>query len=142
MNINKWLIENTKEEYVHFTKEITLPFTDRRNDYIQIYIKYDGSCYRITDDGYTINNSILLPANHVFNDRSKENASNNTRKYMFEPELRLHNIKLADDEEELYCTVSEEEDIPLAIINLMQCIMDINHLFFVVEQEEKRNFKA
>lgn len=142
MNINKWLAENTKEECVHYTKEITLPFVDRRNDYIQIYIKYDGSNYRITDDGYTIGDSILLPANHVFNSRNGGEASNNTRKYMFEPELRLHNIKLADDGEELYCTVTKEEDIPLAIINLMQCILDINHLFFVVEQEEKRNFKV
>jgi hypothetical protein len=35
--------------------EITTPFLDRHNDYIQIYVRSTGGIYELSDDGHTIN---------------------------------------------------------------------------------------
>jgi hypothetical protein len=34
--------------------EITTPFLDRHNDYLQVYVKKENSRYTLTDDGYII----------------------------------------------------------------------------------------
>ncbi|MFQ5646058.1 MAG: DUF1828 domain-containing protein, partial [bacterium] len=34
--------------------EITTPYLDRHNDYIQIYAKRHNGAFLLTDDGYTI----------------------------------------------------------------------------------------
>jgi hypothetical protein len=50
-----WLRDKTKLKSVHADwVEITTPFLDRHNDFIQIYVKRENGAYRITDDGNTI----------------------------------------------------------------------------------------
>lgn len=34
--------------------EITTPYLDRHNDYLQIYVKRQGATYLLTDDGYVL----------------------------------------------------------------------------------------
>ncbi|MGC2601526.1 MAG: DUF1828 domain-containing protein, partial [Rhodomicrobium sp.] len=50
-----WLKDRTKLKSVHSDwVEITTPFLDRHNDYIQLYVKKENGGYRLTDDGHTI----------------------------------------------------------------------------------------
>jgi hypothetical protein len=51
----RWLKENITTDLVgNSTLEITTPFLDRHNDYIQIYVIENGDRYTITDDGFIL----------------------------------------------------------------------------------------
>lgn len=49
-----WLKEKVKVKKVGEFCELTTPFVDRHNDYLQIYIKATPSGLLLTDDGYII----------------------------------------------------------------------------------------
>jgi hypothetical protein len=49
-----WLKDKTVFREIKDHVEITTPFLDRHNDYLQIYIKPENGGYVLTDDGYTI----------------------------------------------------------------------------------------
>ena len=50
-----WLKDRTTFKSVHADwVEISTPFLDRHNDYIQIYAKGKDSVYQLTDDGNTL----------------------------------------------------------------------------------------
>lgn len=50
-----WLRDRTTLRSVHEDwVEITTPFLDRHNDYIQLYAKREDRGFRLTDDGHTI----------------------------------------------------------------------------------------
>lgn len=49
-----WLKEKVKLKSIDGACEITTPFVDRHNDYLQIYVKATPSGMLLTDDGYTI----------------------------------------------------------------------------------------
>jgi hypothetical protein len=52
--INKTIFIKTKDWV-----EITTPYIDRHNDYIQIYIKKSKDSFILTDDRYTIDDLLL-----------------------------------------------------------------------------------
>src|SRR2546429_4820113 len=49
-----WLKDKTALRQVDDWIEITTPYLDRHNDYVQIYAKKSNGSYILTDDGYTI----------------------------------------------------------------------------------------
>jgi len=49
-----WLRDRTKLRQVSDWIEITTPFLDRHNDYLQIYAKRLDGTYLLTDDGYVL----------------------------------------------------------------------------------------
>ncbi len=50
-----WLKDKTQLRQLDDWIEITTPYLDRHNDYIQIYAKKENNGYLLTDDAYTIN---------------------------------------------------------------------------------------
>lgn len=51
----RWLKDRTSIKSVHPEwVEVTTPFIDRHNDYLQIYVRSIGNGYELTDDGHTI----------------------------------------------------------------------------------------
>jgi hypothetical protein len=50
-----WLKDKTVLRQIEQWIEITTPYLDRHNDYIQIYAKKTNGGFVLTDDGYTIN---------------------------------------------------------------------------------------
>lgn len=60
-NYLNWLESNmTEREITSSITEITTPFLDRHNDYTQIYLIHrDRDEYKISDDGYIINDLIM-----------------------------------------------------------------------------------
>lgn len=51
----RWLKDKTILREIEDTVEITTPYLDRHNDFLQIYVKRDQGGFIITDDGYIIN---------------------------------------------------------------------------------------
>jgi hypothetical protein len=49
-----WVRDNTKIRKIEDFIEITTPYLDRHNDYLQIYVKRENNNFILTDDGYTI----------------------------------------------------------------------------------------
>lgn len=49
-----WLRDKTSIRQINGWLEVTTPFVDRHNDYLQIYTKQENDRYVLTDDGYII----------------------------------------------------------------------------------------
>src|SRR5690242_18383797 len=49
-----WLREKTTLRQVNDSVEVTTPYLDRHNDYLQFYVKQNGGGFILTDDGYII----------------------------------------------------------------------------------------
>lgn len=49
-----WVKDNTKLREIEEWIEITTPYLDRHNDYLQIYVKRENNGFILTDDGYII----------------------------------------------------------------------------------------
>jgi hypothetical protein len=49
-----WLKDRTVLRQIDDWVEITTPYLDRHNDYVQIYAKKTNGGFTLTDDGYTI----------------------------------------------------------------------------------------
>lgn len=112
-----WLKQNTTALKLESgAVEISSPFLDRNNDYIQIYIVPDGDGYRLSDDGYTL--SDLELSGLKFNTSKRKEELNTI--------LRGFGIQLNGTE--LYCKCSSS-NFPIKKHNLMQAILAVNDLF-------------
>ena len=49
-----WLRDKTAWKRHDKWTEITAPYLDRNNDYLQLYLRQEGDGYVLTDDGSTI----------------------------------------------------------------------------------------
>lgn len=57
-----WLKSKTVVREVNGWAEVTTPYLDRHNDYLQIYIKQENDSFLLTDDGYVLNDLELSGA--------------------------------------------------------------------------------
>ena len=130
-----WLKEKTICKNINQWTEITTPYLDRNNDYIQIYLKKTDAGYLLTDDGWTIEG---LKQEGCLLDTSK-------RQQLLQSTLRGHGVK--EDKEQLQITVDSEDDFPLCKHSLMQAILAVNDMFYMASShvtslffEEVRNW--
>src|SRR4051794_4419831 len=49
-----WLKDRTILRDLDGWTQITTPYLDRHNDYVQIYARREGDSYLLTDDGHTL----------------------------------------------------------------------------------------
>ena len=56
-----WLKDRTALKQVNGWIEITTPFLDRHNDYVQIYAKREDGGLVLSDDGHTLDD-LLIPS--------------------------------------------------------------------------------
>ena len=112
-----WLkSEITEEDLGNGYTEITAPFLDRHNDYIQIYIQAlkDGM-YRISDDMYTITDLKM----------SGLDFKTPKRKQILQDIVRKRGIELDSKKDELFLTVPKS-NLGEAQHQLFQAMLDIN----------------
>jgi len=62
-NYYDWLKAKTAWREINGWVEITTPYLDRHNDYIQIYLRRQGNEWVLTDDGYKIADLLNRVAN-------------------------------------------------------------------------------
>lgn len=112
-----WLFQNTTTRKINNTVEITLPYLDRNNDYIQVYLKEqeDGKLL-LTDAGYTITD--LQMTGFTLDSERRQDLLQET--------VDGFGITLAEDNE--LQTITTEKDFPQKLNDLIQAMQEVDDL--------------
>jgi len=113
-----WLKAKTTWRDIGEWAEITTPYLDRHNDYIQIYLRQINGDFVLTDDGYTIADLI----------QSGCSLDSPRRKALLHTTLNGFGVKLVDGALEVSAT---PETFALRKHCLLQTILAVNDLFYV-----------
>jgi len=116
-NYWSWLKDKTILKQVDDWVEISAPFLDRNNDYIQIYTKKENSGYILTDDANTIHE--LEMSGCDLNTPNRKSLLNMT----------LNGFGVGLDGDALTVKTSQSE-FPRKKHNLLQAILAVNDLFY------------
>ena len=124
-----------KEEYIHWLEdeitvnkigeylEITSPFLDRYNDYLQVYAKIEkDNEILLTDDAYIINNLKM----------SGIDINSSKREMLLEDFLNKYNVKLEND---ALVTRTGIEEFPQKILFLMQAMLNVDDMFMLSQNK-------
>lgn len=126
-----WLYENIEQYRVSDSiYQLTLPFLDRNNDFIELFIKIlENGKYCITDDSETIN-ELKLSQFDIFNSPR--------RNEIFNTILASHGVSLSKDNE-LYIICSKG-NLAQSKHMLSQCIIKVSDMFYLSRKTIKSLF--
>jgi len=124
----EWLRQKISVENINGVCEITTPFVDRHNDYVQIYAKCSDRGFVLTDDGYTINDLHL----------SGCEFTTEKRRQMLNTVLNGFGVRLVNSE---LVIEARPDNFPQKKHNLIQSILAINDLFVMAEPMVAHIFK-
>lgn len=123
-----WLKAKTVWRDINGWAEITTPYLDRHNDYIQIYLKRTGDEYVLTDDGYTIDDLV----------QSGCALDTPRRKALLQSTLNGFGVQLGENSAlEVKAT---RETFALRKHSLLQAILAVNDLFYVARSNVENFF--
>lgn len=111
---NKTTLREINQEWL----EITSPFLDRHNDYMQIYLKRQNGGYLLTDDSHTIQD--LQQSGCALESSKRRSLLNMT--------LNGFGIQLNHDALEVHAS---EDNFALRKHNLLQAMLAVNDLFYL-----------
>lgn len=114
----EWLKAKTSWREINGWVEITTPYLDRHNDYIQIYLRQQGSEWVLTDDGYTLADLA----------QSGCEIESPRRKILLQTTLNGFGIQLVGESLEVKANA---DNFALRKHNLLQAILAVNDLFYV-----------
>ncbi|WP_367363871.1 DUF1828 domain-containing protein [Candidatus Tisiphia endosymbiont of Nedyus quadrimaculatus] len=117
-NYYKWLRDKTAWKQLKDWLEITTPYLDRHNDYIQIYLKQEGNSYILTDDSWTIDD---LEQSGCLLD------SDRRQKFL---EMTLNGFGVHKNNNEMFVKTNQQ-NFALAKHNLIQAILAVNDMFYL-----------
>jgi hypothetical protein len=115
---NDWLKEKTILREVADWVEITTPYLDRHNDYLQIYAKRTNGSFVLTDDGFTIR------------DLEQSGCRLDSAKRQSLLKMTLNGFGVQMNEERLEVRTSPE-NFPLKKHSLVQAMLAVNDLFYL-----------
>ena len=114
-----WLKDKTALRQVKDSIEITTPYLDRHNDYMQIYVKRrDNNGFILTDDGYTIGDL----------QQSGCELKTQKRKDLLQLTLNGFGIKIENDEMFVHASA---ENFSFRKHSLIQAMLAVNDLFYL-----------
>lgn len=122
-----WLRDKTSLKDLNGWVEITTPYLDRHNDYIQIYAKQEGDELSLSDDGYTIND-LYLSGCSIDTDKRKEILN-----------TILNGLGVKKDHNTLIVKALPE-NFALRKHSLIQAILAVNDMFFMASATVKSLF--
>lgn len=114
-----WFKDKTQLRQVDQWVEITTPYLDRHNDYIQIYARKSGDGYTLTDDGYTIGDL----------EQTGCKLNSPKRQELLKMTLNGFGVQLADQRLEVH---TSPDNFALRKHNLVQAILAVNNIFDVL----------
>jgi len=117
-NYVAWLKDKTTLRQVEDWIEITTPYLDRHNDYLQIYAKRQNGGYLLTDDGYIIED---LEQSGCKLDGAK-------RQQLLKMTLNGFGVQLNDDRLEIRAS---PENFASHKHNLLQAMLAVNDMFYL-----------
>jgi len=115
-----WLKGKTSLREIDGWVEITTPYIDRHNDYLQIFVKKQNGGYLLTDDGY------------IISDLSLSGCDLNTekRQRLLQQTLRGFGVEQSKD---TLMVVSNESNFSFKKHSLLQSMLAVNDLFYMAE---------
>lgn len=113
-----WLKDKSVLRQVDQWVEITTPYLDRHNDYVQIYAKRVNGGFLLTDDGYTIN------------DLEQSGCKLESRKRQDLLQMTLNGFGVQMDDRALQVHASPD-NFALRKHNLVQAILAVNDMFYL-----------
>jgi hypothetical protein len=113
-----WLRSKTILRQVDDWIEITTPYLDRHNDYLQIYARRQNGSYILTDDGYILGELEL----------SGCKLESPKRSALLQMTLNGFGVKLVEGALEVSAS---KDDFPLRKHNLVQAMLAVNDLFYL-----------
>lgn len=113
----KWLRDKTSIKPVNGWEEITTPYLDIHNDYLQIYVKLENDGIVLSDGGY------------ILSDLSNAGCPINTDKRKQLLEVTLHGFGVENNKGELI-TKANEYNFPMKKHNLIQAMLAIHDIFY------------
>jgi hypothetical protein len=113
-----WLRSKTTLRQVDDWIEVTTPYLDRNNDYLQIYARRQNGSYILTDDGHILEELEL----------SGCKLESPKRMALLQMTLNGFGVKLVDGALEIRAA---REDFPLRKHNLVQAMLAVNDLFYL-----------
>lgn len=115
----KWLEDEITLNKINEYLEITSPFLDRYNDYLQVYAKMDNDNeILLTDDAYTLNN-LKMAGVDINSPRRKQLLDNFLNKYKVQLDKEALTIKTG------------VEDFPQKLLFLMQTMLNVDDMFML-----------
>ncbi|HYM62635.1 MAG TPA: DUF1829 domain-containing protein [Thermoanaerobaculia bacterium] len=113
-----WLKDKTVLRQIDQWTEITTPFLDRHNDYVQIYAKMGNGGYVLTDDGYTINDL----------EQSGCKLQSTKRQDLLKMTLNGFGVQLKNNALEVHAS---PDNFALRKHNLVQAMLAVNDMFYL-----------
>lgn len=114
-----WLRERTKLRTLGSGwTEITTPYLDRHNDYIQLYGRRSDTKIELSDDGYTVADL----------ERSGCNVLEGRRRILLENTARGFGVEVAGAELRI---AADERTFPLKLHSLAQAVLAVDDLFYL-----------
>jgi len=115
-----WLKDKTVLRQVNGWVEITTPYLDRHNDYLQIYVQRENGHYILTDDGY------------ILDDLQQTGCKLDTpkRQHLLELTLMGFGVQLQNGRLEVKTSA---DSFALRKHNLVQAMLAVNDLFYLGE---------
>lgn len=113
-----WLKEKTTLRQVNEFVEVTTPYLDRHNDYVQFYIRPNKAGFVLTDDGYTIEDLR----------RSGCKLDTPKRQDLLKMTLNGFGVQQEDDALVVHAT---PDNFNLRKHNLVQAMLAVNDLFYL-----------
>lgn len=113
-----WLRDKTVLRQVKEWIEITTPYIDRHNDYLQIYAKKDNSGFILTDDGYVIEDLR----------QSGCELESKKRNELLQLTLNGFGVKLENNNLVVHAS---SDNFALRKHNLVQSMLAVNDLFYL-----------
>lgn len=113
-----WLKDKTALRQVKDWVEITTPYMDRHNDYLQFYAKRENGGFLLTDDGYTIE------------DLKRSGCELDSKKRKDLLTLTLNGFGIKADGDALVVHASAD-NFALRKHNMIQAMLAVNDLFYL-----------
>ena len=117
-NYMLWLRDRTVLRQVDDWVEITTPYLDRHNDYLQIYAKRESGGFLLTDDGY------------VIQDLQTSGCSLDSRKRQDLLNMTLNGFGVRQEGDALTLRASSD-NFPARKHSLIQAMLAVNDLFYL-----------
>lgn len=115
-----WLREHSEVRGVTDWGEITVPFLDRNNDHLQVYVKRTNGDLVFTDDGYTVADL----------EQSGCSLKSTKRRSLLEVTLNGFGVKLEGDALVVKASTSTASR---KMHNLVQAMLAVDDLFYLAE---------
>jgi hypothetical protein len=113
-----WLKDKTQLREVADWIEITTPYLDRNNDYLQIYARNESGSYVLTDDGQTIGDL----------EHSGCKLNSPKRQDLLKMTLNGFGVQMHDQRLEVHAS---PENFALRKHNLVQAMLAVNDMFYL-----------